>query len=319
MTRLLSATPRDVAEAAALLRAGGLVAFGTETVYGLGARADDDAAVAAIYRAKGRPSFNPLICHYTSIEAAGRDVHLTDLACRLATAFWPGPLTLVLPRRADGIVCRRAGGSVATLAIRVPNHPVALDLLRETGLPVAAPSANRSGRVSPTTAAHVLEGLGGRIDAVLDCGPCALGLESTVLDLSVAPPALLRLGGIEQSRIEGLIGCLGRASDPATAPHSPGQLAAHYAPTLPLRLDAADVAPDEALLAFGPHPPAGLVYQLSHTADLAEAASRLFAGLRSLDTEAGALGLAGIAAMSVPSCGLGAAINDRLRRAAHRA
>ncbi len=311
MTRLLGADPAGIAEAAALLRSGALVAFGTETVYGLGADATDARAVAAIFEAKGRPRFNPLICHVADAEAAFAHGVASPLARALAAAFWPGPLTLVLRRRADSPVALLAGAGLATLAMRVPAHPAALALLRATGRPVAAPSANRSGRVSPTTAAHVLDGLGGRIAAVLDCGPSAIGLESTVLDATGEAPVLLRPGGATPEAIEAVAGRLAVPAEAAI--RSPGMLASHYAPACPVRLRATEVAADEALLAFGPPlPGAGALFQLSEAGDLAQAASRLFDGLRRLDRS----GMRAIAAMPVPEVGLGRAINDRLQRAA---
>ncbi len=315
-TELLDAA--GTARAATLLRAGSLVAFGTETVYGLGADATDDHAVAAIYAAKGRPHFNPLICHYPNAAAAFAQVQASDAAHKLAAALWPGPLTLVLPRQPDCPVSLLAGAGLPTLAVRVPATPSALALLRAVGRPVAAPSANRSGQVSPTTAAHVLAGLGGRIAAVLDSGPCQVGVESTVLDLSGPQPVLLRPGGTTREAIEAVVGpiLLPPATQPATL-HSPGMMLSHYAPSLPVRLEAASVAPDEALLAFGPPlPGAGAVYQLSASGDATEAAARLFAGLRALDAEGVARGLRGIAAMPVPGAGLAPAIRDRLSRAA---
>ena len=319
MTRLIA----DVAEAAALLRAGELVAFPTETVYGLGGDARNGAAVAAIFAAKGRPQFNPLICHFPGFDAAFEEVIADDRARELARRFWPGPLTLVLPRRPTCRVDLLAGAGLDTLAIRVPAHPLALDLLRLAGTPVAAPSANRSGGVSPTTAAHVLEGLSGRIAAVLDGGPCTVGVESTVLDLSSGGAALLRPGGVPVEAIEAAIGPVGRPLPLAAAAatrslRSPGMMLSHYAPSLPVRLEAAEVGQDEALLAFGltPLPGAGAMWNLSPGGDLAEAARRLFAGLRWLDAEGQRLGLIRIAAMPVPGDGLGAAIADRLARAA---
>jgi L-threonylcarbamoyladenylate synthase len=318
-TRQLAADAAGIRQAAGFLRQGALVAFPTETVYGLGADATSEAAVAAIYAAKERPRFNPLIAHYASAESAFADVVASPLAERLADAFWPGPLTLVLPRRAGCRVCQLAGAGLETQAVRVPAHTIAHALLVETARPVAAPSANRSGRVSPTTAAHVLDGLDGRIAAVLDGGATKVGLESTVLDLSGSRPALLRAGGITREALGALIPdlWLPRPSEP-TAPRAPGQLLAHYAPRLPLRLMAHAVAADEALLAFGPAlPGAAITFNLSETGCLTEAASRVFAGLRALDAAGSAQGLSGIAAMAVPEHGLGAAINDRLGRAAH--
>ncbi len=306
-----------IAQAAALLSAGRLVAFGTETVYGLGADATDPEAVAAIFAAKNRPRFNPLIAHLPDADAAFRQAVPTALAWRLAAAFWPGPLTLVLPRAAGCTVCALAAAGLPTLAVRVPAGPVAAALLRAVGRPVAAPSANPSGRVSPSTAEHVLAGLDGRIDAVLDSGPCSVGLESTVLDLCGPQPRLLRPGGVPVEALEAAIGPVLRDAGDASAPAAPGQLASHYAPSLPLRLDAAVVGGHEALLAFG-RPPAGagMVWNLSEDGDLDEAAARLFAGLRDLDAAASREGLSGIAAMTIPGHGLGLAIRDRLRRAA---
>lgn len=317
MTERLS--PADLSRAADLLRQGALVAFPTETVYGLGADATNGQAVAAVFAAKGRPRFNPLICHYPEAAAAWRDVVPDARAERLAARFWPGPLTLVLPRRADCRVDPLTGAGLETLAVRVPAHPLALALLRAVGRPLAAPSANPSGRVSPTTAEHVLQGLAGRIAAVLDGGPCPVGVESTVLDLTGARPVVLRPGGIPAEGIAAEIGPLAApAAEEAAGPRAPGMLRSHYAPVLPLRLAAQEAGPEEALLAFGPQVPegAGLVWNLSPRGDLQEAAARLFAGLRWLDTEGRARGLVRIAAMPVPEVGLGVAINDRLRRAA---
>lgn len=317
--RLLAA---DIPHAAALLREGKLVAFATETVYGLGADATSNQAVASIFEAKGRPHFNPLICHYPDAAAAFAHVEASDAARRLADAFWPGPLTLVLPRRVTCPVALLAGAGLDTLAVRVPRHGDALALLHAVGRPVAAPSANRSGQVSPTTAEHVLDGLDGRIAAVIDSGPCAVGVESTVLDLTGERPFLLRPGGVPEDAIVAVIGPIGRGITPAAAERprtlrSPGLMVSHYAPALPLRLDASEVGANEALLAFGPPlPGAGVVFQLSRDADLVEAAARLFAGLRWLDAEGARLGLRRIAAMPVPVAGLGVAVNDRLQRAA---
>lgn len=322
MTEVLTADPAGIARAAALLRAGALVAFGTETVYGLGADATDAQAVAEIFAAKGRPHFNPLICHYPDAEAAFVQVQANAIAQRLAKAFWPGPLSLVLARREDCPVALLAGAGLETLAVRVPSPPSALALLRAVGRPIAAPSANRSGQVSPTTAQHVLDGLRGRITAVLDSGPCLVGVESTVLDLSGSQPFLLRPGGVTVEAIEALVGPVGRGIPHAVAEaartlRSPGLMVSHYAPALPVRLNATDVAPTEALLAFGAMlTGAGISSNLSERGDLTEAAARLFDGLRWLDAEGARLGLRGIAVMRVPEEGLGLAINDRLQRAA---
>ncbi|MBU6499206.1 MAG: L-threonylcarbamoyladenylate synthase, partial [Rhodospirillales bacterium] len=261
-------------------------------------------------------------------EAAFADVEASDMAWALARAFWPGPLTLVLPRRVTCRVALLTGAGLDTLAVRVPAHATARALLAAVGRPVAAPSANRSGQVSPTRAAHVLEELGGRIAAVLESGPCPVGVESSVLDLSGDHPALLRPGGADIEAIEAVIGRVGRGAPPALsdraspapqapALRSPGLLVSHYAPALPVRLGAATVGADEALLAFGPPlAGAGAGFQLSAAADVTEAASRLFEGLRALDAAGQAQGLRGIAVMAVPRHGLGLAINDRLQRAA---
>lgn len=304
--------------AAALLLAGELVAFGTETVYGLGADATRASAVAGIFEAKGRPHFNPLICHYPDAEAAFRDVVADEVAERLAARFWPGPLTLVLPRRVTCGVALLAGAGLETLAVRVPASETALGLLRAVGRPVAAPSANRSGQVSPTSADHVLDGLAGRIAAVLDSGPCPVGVESTVLDLSAGRPFLLRQGGVTEEAIFDVIGPVGRGITPGQAEgprtlRSPGLMVSHYAPGLPVRLNASVAEADEAALVFGGLPVGGAVrFVLSETGDVVEAASRLFEGLRGLDRA----GLRGIAVGPVPEVGLGRAINDRLERAA---
>lgn len=312
MTVILHDDAAGIEAAARLLREGALVAFGTETVYGLGADATNAEAVAGIFAAKRRPHFNPLIAHYDSAEAAFADVVADARARALAAALWPGPLTLVLPRRADCRIALLTGAGLDTQAVRVPAHTTARRLLRAVGRPVAGPSANPSGTVSPTTAAHVLAGLNGRIAAILDSGPCAVGVESTVLDLSGPEPVLLRPGGATIEAIEAAIGPVGRAPTGGVL-RGPGMLASHYAPGLPVRLGAVDVAPDEGLLAFGPPlPGAGAVFQLSARRDLTEAAARLFAGLRDLDRP----GLRGIAAMPIPAEGLGLAIADRLARAA---
>lgn len=312
MTEILPVDADGIARAAALLRKGELVSFGTETVYGLGGDATNERAVAAIYAAKERPTFNPLICHFATADAAFLVVTANERAHRLAKAFWPGPLTLVLPRTEDCPVSSLAGAGLDTLAVRVPAHDDARALLRETDRPVAAPSANRSGRISPTTAQHVLEELSGRIAAVLDSGPCSVGVKSTVLDLSGEDAVLLRPGGVTVEAIEATIGAVAQ-HDTHGVVRSPGLLASHYAPHAAVRLNATDVRSDEGLLAFGPAlSGAGVVFNLSATGDLIEAAARLFAGLHTLD----AARLQCIAVMPIPERGLGRAINDRLRRAA---
>ena len=305
-----------VRRAASFLHAGSLVAFPTETVYGLGADATDDHAVAAIFEAKARPRFNPLIVHVIDAAAAAAVAEWSDLADQLAASFWPGPLTLILRRREESGISRLASAGGETIALRAPAHPLAAALLRESNLPIAAPSANRSGRISPTTADHVREDLGDRVDMILDGGACPVGVESTVLDISGDCPTLLRPGGVARTEIEAVL------SSPLASPppvdsgnlRSPGQLSSHYAPSHRLRLDARDVTADEALLAFGPTPLEGarITANLSRTGDLTEAAANLFSMLHDLDREE----VAGIAAMPVPMSGLGEAICDRLRRAA---
>jgi len=294
------------------LRAGQLVAFPTETVYGLGGDATNERAVAEIFAVKNRPRFNPLIVHVPGLAEAEALAVFDARARRVVARFWPGPLTLVLQRRGDSGLSLLASAGLDTVAIRVPAHEVAQALLRETGRPLAAPSANRSGRVSPTEAAHVSGELGDRVALVIDGGRTTVGLESTVLDLSGDPPALLRPGGVT---VEQLTEFLGTIAAPAGGlPKSPGMLPSHYAPSLPLRLEAVEARPDEALLAFGPDALPGFaeVLWLSRSGDLAEAAANLFAMLRRLDRPT----FAGIAVMPIPERGLGRAINDRLRRAA---
>jgi L-threonylcarbamoyladenylate synthase len=322
MTRMLEADPAAVAAAARCLAAGGLLAFPTETVYGLGADACNGVAVARLYQAKGRPAFNPLICHVQDLPAAARLGVLDAAATRLAQALWPGPLTLVVPRRPDCPVAELATAGLPTIALRVPDHPVARAILAEFDRPVVAPSANRSGHVSPTTAAHVRADLGGRIDLIIDGGPTSVGVESTIV-ACLDRPVLLRPGGVPRAEIERVLGHpLAEAADTAllvedgAAPMAPGQLASHYATRAALRLDATSVHAGEALLAFGAVLPPGAagaarVLNLSARGDLIEAAANLFAHLRALD----APGVSMIAVMAVPHHGLGEAINDRLQRA----
>jgi L-threonylcarbamoyladenylate synthase len=307
-TEILSPDSAGLARAAALLTGGGLVAFPTETVYGLGADARDGAAVAQIYAAKDRPAFNPLIVHVADRQAAERYVIWSDTADQLATAFWPGPLTLVLPLRAGHGISSLVTAGLDTLAIRVPAHPTARDLLRAFGGPLAAPSANPSGRISPTTAAHVLAGLTGRIAAVLDAGACPVGLESTIVSLAGDTPTLLRPGGLAAEIIESVLGHPLHRPAATTPISAPGQLASHYAPTAPVRLNAKTARADEALLGFGPMP---CTQNLSPTGDLAEAAANLFDHLHQLDAMNRPIAVA-----PIPDHGLGTAINDRLRRAA---
>jgi L-threonylcarbamoyladenylate synthase len=309
MTRTLAPDAEGIAEAARLLAAGELVAFPTETVYGLGGDARSDVAVARIFAAKGRPSFNPLIVHLPDLEAVGSVARVSPRARDLAQAFWPGPLTLVLPV-IDGAVSPLVTAGLATVAVRIPAHPLAQALLRVFGGPVAAPSANLSGRVSPTRAAHVVEGLSGSIAAILDGGPCTVGLESTII-LTDPEPLLLRPGGLPVEALEAALGMkLGTAGD-GQKPTAPGQLVSHYAPEATVRLNATDAGPGEVLVGFGP---VRAALTLSETGDLVEAAARLFQTLREADRMAGPGGR--IAFAPVPETGLGRAINDRLRRAA---
>lgn len=302
-----------IAEGARLLRAGRLVAFPTETVYGLGANATSDAAVAAIYKAKGRPASNPLIVHVSDLAAAEKLAHFDGRARALAQQFWPGPLTLVLRQRADQISPLATAG-LETVALRVPAHRVALDLLRAVALPLAAPSANRSGKVSPTTAQHVLQELGGSVDLILDGGPCQVGIESSVIALDAATPRLLRPGAIALQAIERVLGLSVLAAAEDGVLHSPGQMPSHYAPRVPVRLNAETAAAGEGALTFAGRDmgTSGPTIDLSPHGDLEEAAAHLYASLRRLDES----GINGIAVAPIPNVGIGVAINDRLRRAA---
>ena len=312
---IVPVTPQTIDAAAKALRSGGLVAFPTETVYGLGTDATSGLAVAGLYAAKGRPTFNPLIVHVPETAAAAAIAMMTPLADTLAAAFWPGPLTLVLAKRPNRIITELATAGLDTVAVRVPAHPIAQALLRASNLPIAAPSANRSGHVSPTTAAHVAADLGDRVQMILDGGPVRHGLESTVVDVTSGQAVLLRPGAIPVADIEAVLGrTIVRAQGSSIRPHSPGQLESHYATHAPLRLDALKTRDGEAMLAFGLDAPAASrgVINLSPTGDLVEAAANLFAALRELD----ALNPKAIAVMAIPMHGLGEAINDRLRRAA---
>jgi L-threonylcarbamoyladenylate synthase len=321
-TRVLPAGPAAAAEAARVFGAGGLVAFPTETVYGLGADATNGEAVARLYAAKDRPAFNPLIAHVIDSVAAQALGHFDADAARLAAALWPGPLTLVLPKTAACPVADLATAGLDSIAVRVPDHAVARQILQVFGKPVVAPSANRSGHVSPTTAAHVAADLSGRIDLIIDGGPTAVGVESTIVACLGGEPTLLRPGGLPRAAIERVLGkklsgTAAPTADDDLAPLAPGMLASHYAPRTPIRLHAARVAPGEALLAFGAPLPAGaahskMMLNLSADGDLIEAAANLFSHLRTLD----AANATAIAVMPIPEDGLGEAINDRLARAA---
>ncbi len=319
-TPILPADRAAVTAAARCLAAGGLVAFPTETVYGLGADAANASAIALLYQAKGRPSFNPLIAHVLDVVAATQIARFDAAAMALAKAFWPGPLTLVLPKSKDCTVADLATAGLETVAIRVPAHPVAREILRAFGGPVVAPSANLSGHVSPTTAAHVQSDLAGRIDLIVDGGPVEVGVESTIIGC-FEQPMLLRPGGVPRAEIERVLGrALAQAPEEgdsnSSQPLAPGMLASHYAPRTKVRLGAESVEAGEALLAFGPDTVPGAdaasaVMNLSVRGDLNEAAANLFGYLRTLDAK----GARAIAVMPVPHHGLGEAINDRLRRA----
>lgn len=313
---IVPATKEAIVKAAQALAAGDIVAFPTETVYGLGANALDARAVARVFAVKERPRFNPLIVHVPGLAEAERYGVFNESARRLAEAFWPGPLSLVLPKRPACGIADLVSGGLDTIALRAPAHPVAQALLAEVKLPLAAPSANRSGRISPTTAAHVEAELGDRPAMILDGGPCPLGIESTVVSVIGVKPAMLRPGALPREAIELVLGAPLEAAAGNQRGASPGQLATHYAPNTKLRLDAKDVGSNEVLLAFGRHVPQGarLTLNLSESSNLEEAAAKLFAALRELD-EAGA---EAIAVMPIPAEGLGEAINDRLQRAANQ-
>ncbi len=306
LAKAMPANAETIAQAAALLQDGKLVAFPTETVYGLGADARNGKAVAGVFAAKGRPRFNPLIVHVRDIAEAETHAIFSDRARKLAETFWPGALTLVLPRRPGTPLSELVSAGLDTVALRVPAHPVAMALLQRAGFPIAAPSANPSGRISPTNASHVADGLSREVDLILDGGATQLGLESTVIGFDADMPVLLRPGAIARSAIEAVVGPLAAADD---AIRSPGQLESHYAPRAALRLNAREKEPGEILLGFGSSPGAEL--NLSPDGDLKEAASNLFAMLHELDRQGPRIAVA-----PIPETGLGEAINDRLRRAA---
>ena len=305
LTEHLHADTAGLSRAADLLRSGALVALPTETVYGLGGDATDSTAAARIFEAKGRPSFNPLIIHLPDAAEADRFVEMDDDARRLADAFWPGALTLVLPLKPDSGIASLVTAGLPTVAVRVPAHPLARELLRLTGRPVAAPSANPSGRISPTTAQHVLDGLDGRIAAVLDGGPCPVGVESTIVTTQ-PEPTLLRPGGLPAEAIEACLGV--PLASHGGGINAPGQMSSHYAPDAAIRLQADAARPGESLLGFG-HMDCDL--NLSPAGDLVEAAANLFSALHTLDAAGKPIAVA-----PIPDHGLGRAINDRLRRAA---
>jgi L-threonylcarbamoyladenylate synthase len=305
---MVSAT--TISEAARILREGGLVAFPTETVYGLGGDATIDHAVARIFAAKSRPEINPLISHLATADEAESYGRFSESARKLARAFWPGPLTLVVERSASCTISQLCSAGLDSVALRVPNHPVALALLKEVGKPIAAPSANRSGRISPTTADHVRRSLGDAVEMIVDGGPCAVGLESTVVQFEGDSVHLLRPGGLPRQEIERVLGQPLQAVTPGKALHSPGLLDSHYAPHAPLRLNAIEPGAGESYIGFGKH--AFGQYSLSRTGDLIEAAANLFKLVHEVDAQHPDR----IAVAPIPSHGLGEAINDRLRRAA---
>jgi L-threonylcarbamoyladenylate synthase len=308
---IVAADDHGIAEAARLLRAGEIVAFPTETVYGLGADATSDSAIARVFAAKERPTFNPLIVHVAGADAASRLTRWSALADRLAARFWPGPLTFVLERAPGCPVSLLASAGLETIAIRAPAHPVAQRILAAADRPIAAPSANRSGAISPTTAAHVAASLGERVPCIVDGGPTRVGIESTVVDVSGDAAVLLRPGAVTLESLEAELGTRIELGGSTDRPASPGMLERHYAPRATLVLNAPSAEKGETLLAFGPAAPTGAL-NLSARGDLEEAAANLFAMLHRLDAE----GARTIAVMPIPETGLGRAINDRLRRAA---
>lgn len=309
---LAPANSNHIEQAASILHAGGLVAFPTETVYGLGADATNDQSVAKIFETKKRPAFNPLIIHVKNIQQVSEFAEFCERSRKLSAAFWPGALTLVLKRKKDAKLSLLATAGLDTVAVRVPNHPIAQAILTATNVPIAAPSANLSGTISPTQAAHVAEQFAGSstLNMVIDGGPCTVGLESTIVDVSGHTPTLLRPGGLAIEDIEAVVGPLAiHASEDIIAP---GQLKSHYAPSIPLRMNVKtdELRPGENLLAFGPDAPTNAL-NLSPKANLTEAAANLFAMMRTLDEPTST----GIAVMPIPNKGLGVAINDRLKRA----
>jgi L-threonylcarbamoyladenylate synthase len=308
-TRL--ATPETISEGARILKNGGLVAFPTETVYGLGADAMQPAAVARLYEAKGRPAFNPLIVHFGSADWATEHIDPDSRFETLVRNFWPGPLSLVMNQKPGSSIVESVTAGLSSIAVRCPANELAQALLNATNRPLAAPSANRSGAISPTLAAHVKESLGDKVELILDGGPCSIGLESTVLDLTTTVATILRPGTVTAEQISAFIGPVAVNAEATQAPKSPGQMLSHYAPSLPLRLNATEANPGEALLGFGPT--AGSTLNLSAESDTSEAATNLFAMLRLLDDPSR---YEGIAVVPIPNAGVGIAINDRLRRAA---
>jgi L-threonylcarbamoyladenylate synthase len=311
-TKILNSGVKEIKLAADQLLGGHVVAFPTETVYGLGAVAYTDLAVASIYAIKNRPSFNPLIVHFSNKEEVKREVYWNSWAEKLASAFWPGAITFILARTQNCKLSLLLSAGLNTVAVRIPAHDIAIKLIKEVGCPIAAPSANTSGKISPTTAIHVNASLGGKIPYILDGGNCVIGLESTVVDLSGETPSLLRPGGITIDQINSVIGKI-KINNQGKAILSPGMLERHYAPNAPIRLNATEFSSYESILGFGPTTPSN-AYNLSPSSNLTEAASNLFSLLHELDKH----DAKPIAVMPIPEVGLGVAINDRLRRAAMR-
>jgi len=309
--RIFRPTIDIITKAGCVIRDGGLVAFPTETVYGLGADATSEEATASIFAAKERPSFNPLIVHVPDVEAARKLVEFTPMAEKLVAEFWPGALTLVLPRKKDSGLSLLVSAGLDTVAVRMPNHPIATELLKASGKPIAAPSANKSGQISPTQAQHVARSLHGKVDMILDGGSCEVGLESTVVDAGGEQVGFLRPGGVSIEQLEAVVGPMIFPDDAPDAPKSPGMLTSHYAPDLPMRLNATNLHEGEILLGFGPNCEKSTL-NLSPSGNLNEAAANLFAMMRELDLE----GYKCMAVSPIPQDGLGLAINDRLKRAA---
>lgn len=327
MSRIVVANKESIAEAAALLRAGEIVVLPTETVYGLGANALDSGAVQKIFKAKKRPNFNPLIVHVMDKKAAGDLVEMGARAHQVADAFWPGALTLILPRKEESVISDTVTAGLETLAVRVPAHKIMREVMKQAAVPIAAPSANSSGEPSTTTPSHVAESLGANAPFILAAGACDVGLESTVLDLSGAVPTILRYGAVTKEDLENILGHVNEDVTPSEKPKSPGQLLKHYAPKIPVRLKAVDVEEGEALLAFGSTKFMGVksggavkdipdtaFRNLSEAGDLSEAAKNLFMMLRDLDKPEHS----SIAVMDVPEVGIGVAINERLSRAVQK-
>ena len=328
MTRIVVVNSKSINDAAQILKQGGLVAMPTETVYGLAANANDSMAVARIFEAKGRPQFNPLIVHVNDIESVEHFAEIGDLDLALAQRFWPGSLTMILRRKSNSNLSDLVSAGLSTVAVRIPSHKTARALIKSCGFPLAAPSANKSGSLSPTSPAHVAQSLGDKVDMILAGGSCSIGLESTVVDCTGKTPYILRPGGITADDISKILGVdiaydLG---DKGGQVKSPGQLLKHYAPSIPVRLNAIDLEQGEALLAFGSikfmgirngdsaqNLPDDMIRNLSKEADLYEAATNLFSMMRDLDKPQNK----GIAVMNIPNTGIGVAINDRLRRAAN--